>query len=83
MLRTRVADGGDSLHVWMVAANILNKQYEHPTRGGPPAWGLGEGLTTHRKKQRVMKCYAGHRSVCSCKHGNEPLGFIKGGEFLI
>jgi hypothetical protein len=30
-----------------------------PTRGGPPAWGLGGGLTTpHRKKKKhVMKCY--------------------------
>ncbi|KAJ4448062.1 hypothetical protein ANN_10074 [Periplaneta americana] len=27
-----------------------------PIRGGPPAWGLGEGLTTHhRKKQLVTK----------------------------
>jgi hypothetical protein len=32
-----------------------------PTRGGPPAWGLGGGLTTpHRKKKKhVTKCYKG------------------------
>jgi hypothetical protein len=48
MARPQVADGGDGLQIWRVAANILNKQ---PTRGGPPAWGLGVGLTTpHRKK---------------------------------
>jgi hypothetical protein len=47
MARPQVADGGDALQFWRQAANILNK----PTRGGPPAWGLGVGLTTtHRKK---------------------------------
>ena len=36
--------------IWMVAANILNKQSQKPIWGGPPAWGLGEVLTTpHRK----------------------------------
>jgi len=29
-----------------VAANKLNNHRGHPTRGGPPAWGLGEVLTT-------------------------------------
>jgi hypothetical protein len=32
--------------IWRVAANKLNKQCGQPTRGGPPAWGLGEVLTT-------------------------------------
>jgi hypothetical protein len=27
MARLQAADGGDALHVWSVAANILNKQY--------------------------------------------------------
>jgi hypothetical protein len=26
MVRPQVADGGDGLHIWRVAANILNKQ---------------------------------------------------------
>ena len=26
--------------IWMVPANILNKQSQMRTRGGPPAWGL-------------------------------------------
>jgi hypothetical protein len=30
--------------------NILNKHCRKPTRVGPPAWWLGRGLTTHRKK---------------------------------
>jgi len=35
--------------IWTVAANILNKQSRHLTRGGSQAWGLGEVLTTpHR-----------------------------------
>jgi hypothetical protein len=50
MARPQVADGGDGLQIWEVAANILNKQSRQPTRGGPPAWGFGMGLTTHRKK---------------------------------
>jgi hypothetical protein len=33
------------------AANILNKQSRAADKGWPPAWGLGEVLTTpHRKK---------------------------------
>jgi hypothetical protein len=39
--------------IWSVAANILNKQSQ-PTRGGPPAWGLGELLTTPHLKKLVM-----------------------------
>ena len=36
--------------VWGVAANILNKQWRTADKGGPPALGLGEVLTTpHRK----------------------------------
>jgi hypothetical protein len=35
-----------------------------PTRGGPPAWGLGGGLTIpHRKKQCVTKCHKGPRPL--------------------
>jgi hypothetical protein len=37
-----------------VAANILNKQSGQPTKGGPPACGLGEVLTSpHRKMYSV------------------------------
>jgi hypothetical protein len=51
MTRPQVADGGESLQIWRVAANILNKQSRTADKGGPPAWGLGGGLTTpHRKK---------------------------------
>jgi hypothetical protein len=51
MARPQVADRGDALQFWRAAANILNKQSRRVDKGGPPAWGLGVGLTTpHRKK---------------------------------
>jgi hypothetical protein len=38
--------------IWKVALNKLNRQ---PTRGGPPAWGLGEVLATpSRENIHVM-----------------------------
>jgi hypothetical protein len=55
-----------------------------PTRGGPPARELIEGLTIpHRKTPACYEIF--HRAselAGSCEHGNEPLGSIKGGEFL-
>ena len=34
--------------IWSVAANILNKRHGQPKGGSPPAWGLGDVLTTPR-----------------------------------
>jgi hypothetical protein len=49
MARPQVADGGDRLQIWRVAANTLNKQSR------PADKGLGVGPTTpHRKK---LVCY--------------------------
>jgi hypothetical protein len=50
MARPQVADGGNSLQIWRVAANILNKQ-SWISAGGPPAWGLSVGLTTPPRKK--------------------------------
>jgi hypothetical protein len=56
MARPQVADGGNGLQIWRVAANIFNKQ----SRTADKRWssnfsGLGVGLTTpHRKK---LSCY--------------------------
>ena len=36
--------------IWRVAANILNKQSRTADMGSPPAWGLGEVLTTPHGK---------------------------------
>jgi len=41
MARPQIPDGGDGLHVWRVAANILNKSHGQSTRGGPKAAGGG------------------------------------------
>jgi hypothetical protein len=37
MVRPQVVDGGESLQIWRVATNILNKQFLTATRGGPLA----------------------------------------------
>ena len=39
--------------IWRVTVNKLNKQ----TRGGPPAWGLDEVLTTPLRKKKNVKNY--------------------------
>jgi hypothetical protein len=51
MMHPQAVDGGDSLQIWRVAVNILNKQLQIADMGCPPAWGLGIGLTTpcHKK----------------------------------
>jgi hypothetical protein len=65
MARPQVADEGDGLQIWRVAANILNKQWRTADRGGPPAWGLGGGLTTPHKNFNCYEIY--HRA--SGQHG--------------
>jgi hypothetical protein len=50
VMRHRVAGGGDELQVWRVAANISDKKSQTDTGSGSPAWELGEGLTTLRRK---------------------------------
>jgi hypothetical protein len=48
MARPRVADGGTASEY---GGQLRICSRGQPTRGGPPAWGLGEVLTTpHRKK---------------------------------
>jgi hypothetical protein len=46
------------IQIWRVATNILNKQSRTADRGGPPAWGLGEGRPTPYRTRYEMS----HRS---------------------
>jgi hypothetical protein len=43
MARPQVADGGEGLQVWRVAANILNKQSRTADKGWPSSLGVGRG----------------------------------------
>jgi hypothetical protein len=62
--------------------NILS--HKQPTKGDPPAWELGKGLTTSDYK--TPACYETLHNASellgSCQHGNETSGSIEGGEFL-
>jgi hypothetical protein len=44
----------NGLQIWRVAVNILNNNRGQPTRGGPPAWGLGEVVTAPYCKKLIM-----------------------------
>jgi hypothetical protein len=41
MARPQVADGGDDLQIWRVAANILNKQSRTADKGWSSSLGVG------------------------------------------
>jgi hypothetical protein len=43
MARPQVVDGGDSLQIWRVAANILNKQPRTADKGWASILGVGRG----------------------------------------
>jgi hypothetical protein len=43
MARPQVADGGEGLQIWRVAANILNKQSWIVDKGWPSSLGVGRG----------------------------------------
>jgi len=59
MARHRVAGGGDGLQIWMVAANILNKQSKTDDRGWSYSLGgLGEGLQLHTVKYELFRKWA-------------------------
>jgi hypothetical protein len=41
MARPQVAEGGDGLQIWRVAADILNKQSRRADKGGSSSFGVG------------------------------------------
>jgi hypothetical protein len=55
MAHPRVADEGDGHQIWRVAANVLNKQSWTADKGWSSSLGVGEGLTTPRRK--IPACY--------------------------
>jgi hypothetical protein len=48
MARPQVADGGDGLEIWWVAANILNKPSRTANRGWSSSLGVGRGTKNPR-----------------------------------
>jgi hypothetical protein len=54
MERPLIVDGGDGIQICRAAADILISR-GRSTRGGPPAWRLGEGLTTPHCKQQAIQ----------------------------
>jgi hypothetical protein len=54
MARPQVADGGDGLQIWRVAANILYeyKQSQTADKVWSSSWGLGVGLTTPYRENK-------------------------------
>jgi len=89
-----VADGGDGLQIRRVAANVTTKQSRTAYKGWSPVWGLGEGVSPHRKKCSVLRnvtqglgriwilCSGQGPVADSSQHRNESSGSIKGGEFF-
>jgi len=54
MMHPQAAVGGNGLWMWRVVVKILNKHVcRQLIRGGPPALGLGKGLTTSHYKNPV------------------------------
>jgi hypothetical protein len=43
VMHTQVVDGGDSLQIWRVAANILTKQSQTADSGWSSSLGAGQG----------------------------------------
>jgi hypothetical protein len=44
---------GDGLQIGREAANIVKKTSQADDKGGLPAWGLGDGLTTPHHKTLI------------------------------
>jgi hypothetical protein len=52
----QVADGGDGLRMWRVAANVSQKQQRTADRGWLFSLGVGRGLTTpHRRSSNLLR----------------------------
>jgi hypothetical protein len=65
MALAQVADGGDGLQIWRVAANILNKQSRTADRGWPSSLGVGRGANNPHRKYILYLCVC----VAKCLQG--------------
>jgi hypothetical protein len=55
MVCPHVADGGDGLQIWRIAANILKKQSQAADKGWSSRLGVGVGLPIpHHKKISLL-----------------------------
>jgi hypothetical protein len=57
MARPRVADRGDCLQIWRVAANILNKQPRTADSGWSTSFGVGRGGGLTNPTVKLKVCY--------------------------
>jgi hypothetical protein len=53
--RPQVADGGDGLQIWRVAANILNKQSYTVDKGWSSIFGVGRAANNSLKKISLLR----------------------------
>jgi hypothetical protein len=64
MARPQVADGGDGLQIWRVAANILNKKSRTADKGWCSSLGVEHGANNSSpyKNKLFTKCQNGPRT---------------------
>jgi hypothetical protein len=84
MACARVADAGDGLQMWKVAADILNKQSRTADMGLSSSSGVRCELTApHRERSACYEMLHSTSDLAgSWEHGDEPSSSIKGGELL-
>jgi hypothetical protein len=64
MARPQVADGGDGLQIWKVAASILNKQLRTADKGWSSSLGVERGAKNSPYKNKLFtKCHNGPRTL--------------------
>jgi hypothetical protein len=54
MARPRVADRGDGLQIWRVAANMLNKESRTADSGWSSSLGVGRGANNPPRKTQYL-----------------------------
>ena len=84
MAHLQVVDEGSASNMVGSCEYIEKRSRGQPTRGGLPAWGLGEMLTTPRRKtyQVIKISQRKSRTSGAFDCGNEHSGSIKCGEYL-